>query len=396
MFKLKSLQHALAGVLLVAALPLAAQAQGKEPVKVGLVSSKSGVFAEQGEEVIRAVKFAVEEANARGGVDGRKVELAEGDDEGTPDAGRRVAEKLARDGHNLLIGAIPSSISLAIAQNLERWDAAYFVQASKSDKLTGDSCKPRSIRTNHSDAMDIAMINEWAKSIKGNSFATLAADYVWGRDSAESFKKAVESQGKKVALSLYVPMGTKDFAPYIAQLKDAKVDAIWVAEIGRDQIAFLKQAQEFKLIPATPIIGHAMISNFVINATGKILDGVPGNLGYSPELDTPRNKEFVKSFKARFNRLPTDVEGQAYNGIQVMFEGVKLSRSVKPEEVTRALRGQTLDTVYGKVQLRAADNQLLLPNYVGRVKTLDGALRQVIEHTYPASIVPAASPLCKM
>lgn len=396
MFKLKSLQHALAGALLVAALPLAAQAQGKEPVKVGLVSSKSGVFAEQGEEVIRAVKFAVEEANARGGVDGRKVELAEGDDEGTPDAGRRVAEKLARDGHNLLIGAIPSSISLAIAQNLERWDAAYFVQASKSDKLTGDSCKSRSIRTNHSDAMDIAMINEWAKSIKGNSFATLAADYVWGRDSAESFRKAVESQGKKVALSLYVPMGTKDFAPYIAQLKDAKVDAIWVAEIGRDQIAFLKQAQEFKLIPATPIIGHAMISNFVINATGKILDGVPGNLGYSPELDTPRNKEFVKSFKARFNRLPTDVEGQAYNGIQVMFEGVKLSRSVKPEEVTRALRGQTLDTVYGKVQLRVADNQLLLPNYVGRVKTLDGALRQVIEHTYPASIVPAASPLCKM
>lgn len=396
MFKLKSLQHSLAGILLVAALPLVAQAQGKEPVKVGLVSSKSGVFAEQGEEVIRAVKFAVEEANARGGVDGRKVELAEGDDEGTPDAGRRVAEKLARDGHNLLIGAIPSSISLAIAQNLERWDAAYFVQASKSDKLTGDSCKPRSIRTNHSDAMDIAMINEWAKSIKGNNFATLAADYVWGRDSAESFKKAVESQGKKVPLALYAPMGTKDFAPYIAQLKDAKVDAIWVAEIGRDQIAFLKQAQEFKLIPGTSIIGHAMISNFVINATGKILDGVPGNLGYSPELDNPRNKDFVKSFKARFNRLPTDVEGQAYNGIQVMFEGVKLSKSVKPEEVTKALRGQTLDTLYGKAQLRAADNQLLLPNYVGRVKMVDGSLRQVIEQTYPASIVPAASPLCKM
>lgn len=396
MYKLKSLQHSLAGILLVAALPLAAQAQGKEPVKVGLVSSKSGVFAEQGEEVIRAVKFAVEEANARGGVDGRKVELAEGDDEGTPDAGRRVAEKLARDGHNLLIGAIPSSISLAIAQNLERWDAAYFVQASKSDKLTGDSCKPRSIRTNHSDAMDIAMINEWAKSIKGNNFATLAADYVWGRDSAESFKKAVESQGKKVPLALYAPMGTKDFAPYIAQLKDAKVDAIWVAEIGRDQIAFLKQAQEFKLIPGTAIIGHAMISNFVINATGKILDGVPGNLGYSPELDNPRNKDFVKSFKARFNRLPTDVEGQAYNGIQVMFEGVKLSKSVKPEEVTKALRGQTLDTLYGKAQLRAADNQLLLPNYVGRVKMVDGSLRQVIEQTYPASIAPAASPLCKM
>lgn len=396
MLKLNALYRSLAGIALVAALPLAAQAQDKEPVKVGLVSSKSGVFAEQGQEVIRAVQFAVEEANANGGVDGRKVELAEGDDESTPDAGRRMAEKLARDGYKLLIGAVPSSISLAIAQNLERWDAAYFVQASKSDKLTGDSCKPRSIRTNHSDAMDIAMINEWAKTIPGNRFATIAADYVWGRDSAESFRKAVEAQGKQVALSLYVPMGTKDFAPYIAQLKDAKVDAIWVAEVGRDQIAFLKQAQEFNLIPATPIIGHAMISNYVLNATGNALEGVPGNLGYSPALDTPRNKAFVDAFKARFKRLPTDVEGQAYNGMQVMFDGVKLAGSVKPEEVTKALRGRTLDTVYGPATLRADDNQLVLPNYVARVKAVDGALRQVVEQTYPASIVPPASPLCRM
>ncbi len=398
MLKHKPLRRALSGIALLVAWPLAAQAQaqGKEPVKVGLVSSKTGVFADQGEEVMRAVRFAVEEANARGGIDGRKVELAEADDESTPDAGRRVAEKLARDGHKLLIGAIPSSISLAIAQNLERWDAAYFVQASKSDLLTGDSCNVRSIRTNHSDAMDIAMISEWARNIKGNNFATLATDYVWGRDSAESFRRAVESQGKKVLLALHVPMGSKDFAPYIAQLKEARVDAIWVAQIGRDQIAFLKQAQELKLIPATPIIGHAMISNFVIHATGRVLEGVPGNLGYSPELDTPRNKEFVKSFRARFNRLPTDVEGQAYNGMQVMFEGVKLARSVRPDEVTQALRGQMIDTLYGKVQLRAADNQLVLPNYVGRVKMVDGSLRQVIEQVYPASIAPAASPLCKM
>src|SRR5690606_32496406 len=102
-------------------LPAAAWAQAKEPVKIGLVSSKSGVAAQQGEEAMRGVRFAAEEANAAGGVDGRKVEIAEGDDEGTPDAGRRVAEKLARDGHNLLIGPILSSISLAIAQNLDRW-----------------------------------------------------------------------------------------------------------------------------------------------------------------------------------------------------------------------------------------------------------------------------------
>jgi branched-chain amino acid transport system substrate-binding protein len=392
----KKIYQLLASAALVTALPLSALAQGKEPVKVGLVSSKSGVFAEQGEEVMRAVKFAIEEANSKGGVDGRKVEVQEGDDESTPDAGRRVAEKMARDGHNLLIGAVPSSISLAIAQNLDRWDAAYFIQASKSDKLTGDTCKPRSFRTNHSDAMDIAMINEWAKKIKGNTFAVIAADYVWGRDSGESFKKAMEAQGKKVPLTLYVPMGTKDFSPYIAQLKAANVDGIWVAEVGRDAMAFVKQAGEFNLIPNTPLIGHALISNFIINATGKNLEGVPGNSGYAADLNNPRNKEFVAAWKAKFNRMPTDAEGQAYNGAQVMFDGVRLAKSVKPDDVSKALRGAELNTIYGKVTMRAADNQLVLPNYVGRVKMVDGALRPVIEDTYPASLTPPPSPLCKM
>jgi len=392
----KKIYQLLASAALVTALPLSAMAQGKEPVKVGLVSSKSGVFAEQGEEVMRAVKFAIEEANSKGGVDGRKVEVQEGDDESTPDAGRRVAEKMARDGYNLLIGAVPSSISLAIAQNLDRWDAAYFIQASKSDKLTGDTCKPRSFRTNHSDAMDIAMINEWAKKIKGNTFAVIAADYVWGRDSGESFKKAMEAQGKKVPLTLYVPMGTKDFSPYIAQLKAANVDGIWVAEIGRDAMAFVKQAGEFNLTPKTPLIGHALISNFIINATGKNLEGVPVNSGYAADLNNARNKEFVAAWKAKFNRVPTDTEGQAYNGAQVMFDGVRLAKSVKPEDVSKALRGAELNTVYGKVTMRAADNQLMLPNYVGRVKMVDGALRPVIEDTYPASLTPPPSPLCKM
>ena len=392
----KKIYQLLASAALVTALPLSGLAQGKEPVKVGLVSSKSGVFAEQGEEVMRAVKFAIEEANSKGGVDGRKVEVVEGDDESTPDAGRRVAEKMARDGYNLLIGAVPSSISLAIAQNLDRWDAAYFIQASKSDKLTGDTCKPRSFRTNHSDAMDIAMINEWAKKIKGNTFAVIAADYVWGRDSGESFKKAMEAQGKKVPLTLYVPMGTKDFSPYIAQLKAANVDGIWVAEIGRDAMAFVKQAGEFNLIPNTPLIGHALISNFIINATGKNLEGVPGNSGYASDLNNPRNKEFVAAWKAKFNRVPSDAEGQAYNGAQVMFDGVRLAKSVKPEDVSKALRGAELNTIYGKVTMRAADNQLMLPNYVGRVKMVDGALRPVIEDTYPASLTPPPSPLCKM
>ena len=395
MFKRTQLHQLLAGTVLLAALPLAAYAQGKEPIKIGLVTSKSGGFAAMGTDVANGIKFAVEEANAKGGVDGRPVILAEGDDESTPDAGRRAAEKLARDGHNLLIGPITSALSLAINQNLVRWDAALIGTISKADKLTTDACNPRFVRTNHSDAMDLAMISEWVKGIEGNNFAIMAADYLWGQDSAKSFEAAVTAQGKKVTLKLFVPLGTKDYAPYIQQLKAANVDAIWVAEVS-GAVAFIKQAADFNLIPKTPLIGHALVSNFVINATGKAMTNIPGNVGFTPDIDTPQTKAFVNAFKAKYNRLPSDTEGQAYNGAMVLFQGVTLAKSVQPEAVTKALRGAQVDTLYGKMTIRAADNQLVIPNYVARVKTADGVLRPVIERSYPTTLVPAASPLCKM
>ena len=385
----------LTGVALAATLPLTALAQDKEPVKIALVTSKSGAFATMGADVANGIKFAVDEANAKGGVDGRKIVLAEGDDESTPDAGRRVAEKLSREGHNLIIGPITSSISLTISQNLARWDAAFIGTISKADKLTQDACNPRFVRTNHSDAMDLAMINEWAKTLPGSNFAVMAADYVWGRDSAKSFETAVAAQGKKVGTKLFVPMGTKDYAPYIQQLKNANADAVWVADVS-GAIAFTKQAADFGLIPQTPLIGHALLSNFIVNATGNALTNVPGNVGYTPDIDTPQSKAFAAAFKAKHNRLPSDTEGQAYNGAMVLLQGVKLAGSTKPQDVTKALRGAEVETLYGKATVRAADNQLLIPNYIARVKTADGVLRPVIEQSYPASIVPPASPLCKM
>ena len=392
MFKPQTL---LAGAALAAALPLAAMAQAKEPVKIALVTSKSGAFATMGADVANGIKFAVNEANAKGGVDGRKIVLAEGDDESTPDAGRRVAEKLAREGHNLIIGPITSSISLAISQNLARWDAAFIGTISKADKLTQDACNPRFVRTNHSDAMDLAMINEWARTLPGTNFAILAADYVWGQDSAKSFEAAVTGQGKKIVAKLFVPLGTKDYAPYIQQLKNANADAVWVADVS-GAIAFTKQAADFGLIPKTPLIGHALLSNFIVNATGNALTNVPGNVGYTPDIDTPQSKAFAVAFKAKHNRLPSDTEGQAYNGAMVLMQGVKLAGSTKPLDVTKALRGAEVETLYGKATVRAADNQLLIPNYIARVKVADGVLRPVIEQRYPATLTPPASPLCKL
>ncbi|CAM5186276.1 Branched-chain amino acid transport system substrate-binding protein OS=Castellaniella defragrans OX=75697 GN=HNR28_002066 PE=3 SV=1 [Castellaniella defragrans] len=373
-----------------------AQAADKDPIRIGAVTSTSGVFAQQGEEVMRAIQFAVDEANAKGGIDGRKVLVKTGDDESTPKEGLQASEKLARDGYKFLIGPIASSITLAIGQNLNRWDAMLVATVSKSDKITGDSCKPRMFRTNHSDAMDVAMFDQWMKDIPQKNFAIIAADYAWGHDSAKTFTKAAEGQGKKVSLTLFPPLGTKDFAPYISQIKaNPQIDGLWVALVGSDLIAYAKQAQSFGLTSKTTL-GHAMIMNFAVKATGDAMKGIEGNMEYGAEIDTPQNKAFVKAWEAKFHRVPTDNEGAAYNGMEAIFAGVKKADSVEPGKVAKALGGLTYDTIYGPATMRAQDHQLVIPDYIGQVKEADGVLRPIITHTFPASLVPAPSGECKL
>jgi len=377
-----------------AAVLAPAQAQTKDPVRIALVSAQSGVWAQQGEEVIRAALFAIEEANAQGGVDGRKVEYQLADDESTPEGARRNAERLARSGYNLIIGPIASSSVLSLMPSLSRWNALLFAAQSKEDKITGESCHPYAFRPNHSNAMDKAMFTEWAKGFTETTFATLASDYIFGRGSANDFKEIVSAQGKEVKLQLWAPLNTKDFAPYIAQIKEAGVQTVWVTLVGRDAIAFLRQAREFNL--EARLIGHSMMLNFMLQTAGPAMEGVAGNLSYSPDLDFPRNKAFVAAWQARFNRLPTETEGQTYNGMQVIFEGVKKAGSVKTADVSRALRGATLDTLYGPALMRAEDNQLVYPNLIGVVKNVNGEIRSTVAQVFSADITPPASPLCKM
>jgi len=384
----------LACVATALALSFSVYAQTKDPVRIGLVSSQSGNWAQQGEETIRAALFAIEEANAKGGVDGRTVEYQLADDESTPEGARRNSERMARSGYNLLVGPILSSSVLSLMPSLSRWNALLFAPQSKEDKITGESCHPYAFRPNHSNAMDKAMFTEWAKDFKEQSFATLATDYIFGRGSANDFKDIVTSQGKEVKLQLWSPVNTKDFAPYIAQLKEANVDAVWVTLTGRDAIAFFKQAQQFNL--QSRLMGHSMMLNFMIQAAGSAIEGVSGNLSWAPELDNPRNKAFVAAWQAKFNRLPTETEGLAYNGMQVIFQGVEKAGSVQPKDISKALRGATLDTLYGPALMRAEDNQLVIPNIIGVVKNENGVLRSHMQKVFDASLTPAPTGACKM
>jgi len=369
-----------------------------DAIRIGIPTSLTGPYVELGAEVKRGAEFAAKEANAKGGVDGRKVELEYADTEGNPDAGRRAAEKLVRSGYRLLTGTISSAVGLAIGGQMEKWDALYISSINKSDRLTGEACNARVFRANHSDSMDMALIGPWLKTRPEREWGVMAAEYAWGHDSADAFTAGAIAAGKTIKIRLFAPLGTKDYAPYIQQIKDAGVGALWVAEAGRDAVNFGIQAKQFKLFDSVFAVSQSFAVPSTIKGMGDLADGVWGIINYTSTLNTPGNKAFVAEWVKVYGKEPGNFEAETYVTMKALFAAVEKAHSVEPGTVAKALSDISFDVpFYGNVTMRAADHQLMLPNYIGRVARVDGELKPVVEVTVDAAhAIAPPSPACKM
>ena len=394
MTKIKRPIAALVGATMVSTA-LAVAAYAADPLKIGVPTDLSGTYATLGEEVMRAVRFATDEANAAGGVAGlHKVEFKSYDTEAKPDLARRQSEKLVSEGYPILTGLIASGEGLAIAPLMERWGSIYISTINKADELTGANCVPRVFRVNTQSLMDAATVKPWVAGRQEKKWAVVAVDIAWGRGSGDLFVKAVKSLGKDITAELYTPANTNDFAPYIEQVKKSGAEGLWVVLAGRDAINFAQQAKQFGLTDAITVAGVSFTTDGTVKTLGEAAKGVYGIINYSSTLDTPANQKFVKAWVAKYGTPPTNFEGETYLGMQVLFQAVAAAKSVKPDDIAKAISGREFDTIMGKLKVRAEDRQLLKPNYFGVVELVDGTLRPVIKTTVSeADVAPPVS--CK-
>ncbi len=387
-----------AAAALGGALIWGGSALAQEAIRVGVPTSLSGPWADLGNQVKRAVDFAVNEQNAAGGLLGRKVAVEYLDSEGKPEVARKQAEKLALSGNKLLVGLIASGEGLAIAPMVGRWDALYLSTINKTDKLTGDTCQPRVFRVNRPDAADAVTVKPWLATRKEMKWAIMANDIAWGRNSGESFAKGATSLGKQIVSENYAAAGANDFAPYIQKIKDAGAEGVWVALAGRDALNFAQQAKQFGLLDKTTVAGVSFVTDNTVATLGDVSKGIYGIVNYSSTLDTPANQKFVQAWRAAYpGTEPSNFEGETYIGMQVLFEAIKAAKSDKPADVAKAMAGATFDTILGKQVMRAADHQLEGPNFFGIVAEQGGKLRPVIQNTIPAAeALPAPDGSCKL
>jgi branched-chain amino acid transport system substrate-binding protein len=163
---------------------------------------------------------------------------------------------------------------------------------------------------------------------------------------------------------------------------------------GRDAINFAQQAKQFGLTDSIVVSGVSFTTDGTVKTLGDAAKGIYGIINYSSTLDTPANQKFVKAWVAKYGTPPTNFEGETYLGMQVIFQAVVAAKSVKPDDVAKAISGREFDTIMGKLKVRAEDRQLLKPNYFGVVEPVNGVLRPVIKTTVSAEDV-APKVTCK-
>ena len=363
-----------------------------DAIRIGHLTPRTGFLGQLGEYGLNAAMLAVEEANAAGGVLGRKVELIAEDSVNPGVAVTKVQKLVERDRVLGLLGEISSASALAIGEQANRLKVVFVNSGANSDALRGASCNRFMFHVEGCNTMYTKTIGTWQKSknlIKGAKWYMLTADYAFGHDLFRVSSRFLTENGGTVMANDMVPTNTPDYSAYILKLRQAKPDFVYINLAGTDQTSFLKQYKEFNL--SFPLAGGVMDTVPFWAAGIDSLSGHWQSLWYHG-LTMPAAQAFTKRFSDKYGKPPDNQAWGDYVGVKILLQAMAETKSSEGAKwVAYFEKGATFDILKGrKGSFREWDHQLLQEMYVVRVKDKKDAKDKwdIFELVQPA---PAAS-----
>jgi branched-chain amino acid transport system substrate-binding protein len=338
-------KYLIAAAALAFATPVAA-----EELRIGFVAPLTGIFAQIGKDMENGFQLYLDQN--KGELAGAKVTFIVEDEEGKPPVGVRKAEKLIRqDKVHMFIGGLLASTGYALAPVSSRLKTVYVLSVAAADDLTQrDLGKyPYIIRTSWTSSQPHHPMGQWACDQGYKRVITVAADYAFGHEVAGGFQRVFEDCGGKVIQKIWPPLGTKDFGPYIPTLK-RDADAIFTVMVGPMALQFPRQVQAAGV--KTPLIGGGTsYDEFVLPSMGDEVLGHVSALQYSAALDTPKNAEFVKAYRAKYGKVPSYYSESNYTTAQMIHEVMKRTKGKwpGPQQFIKLMQGLKLEAVRGPV-----------------------------------------------
>jgi branched-chain amino acid transport system substrate-binding protein len=346
-----------------------------QTVKVGELNSYK-VFPAFLEPYKKGWELALEEVNASGGVNGRKLEVVSRDDGGTPGDAVRVAEELlSREKAAVLMGTFASNVGLAVA-NLAKQRKVVFVAAEPlTDKIVWENGNRYTFRLRPSTYMQTAMLIPEALKLKKKRWAIVYPNYEYGQSATASFKKLLSQAqpGVEFVAEQAPPLGKIDAGPVVQALLDAKPDAIFSSLFAVDLQKFVREGNTrglfrdravFNLLAGEPEYLDTLKDE---TPEGWWVTGYPWS-----EINTPEHTKFRDAYQKRWNDYPRAGSVVGYSALYTVANALRKAGAADSEKLVAALKGLAMDTPFGPIVYRPLDHQSTMGAYVGQLAKKDG------------------------
>jgi branched-chain amino acid transport system substrate-binding protein len=383
---LRTLSLALMGL---AALPVWAQ----NTIKIGEINSYKAQPAFL-EPYKKGMELAVEEINAAGGLNGKKLQLITRDDNASPgDAVRAAEELLSREKVDILAGGFLSHIGLALGDFAKQRKVFFLAGEPLTDKMVWQNGNRYTYRLRASTYMQVAMLVPEAVKLKKKRWAVVYPNYEYGQSAAATFKQLLKAAqpGVEFVAEQAPALGKVDAGSVTQALADAKPDAIFNVLFATDLAKFVREGNTRGLFQGREVVslltGEPEYLEPLKDETpnGWIVTGYPW---YG--VQTPEHKAFYLAYHRKYNDHPRLGSVVGYSMVQALAAGIARAQSTNSEKLVTAFSGLSFSTPYGKAMFRKQDNQSTMGAFVGRTKN-DNGKGVLVDYRYidGASVQPS-------
>jgi branched-chain amino acid transport system substrate-binding protein len=326
--------------------PAVAQAA---PIKVGLLTVKTGPLAQGGNQMEQGVLTYLKETDYT--MAGRKVELTVGDTGGAPAGAKtKVQELVERDKVDVILGPLATFELYAINDYIQQQKMPTMSLAA-ADNLTQRQPNPYLVRASATASQAMQPMGHYAATeMKLKRALCIGEDLSFDYEEMGGFQAAFLKDGGCVVGKLWPPLVTPDYTPYLAQIGDC--DVVCQGFAGSNPLRFMKAYADAGL--KYPVVsGETGGDDALLKSFGEEAIGLMSCCPYSLDLESESNKRFIDGMVKNFNAVPGFYAAGLYVNCQVVEAGLKATGgdTGDKEKFIAALRAVNLpDTPRGPIK----------------------------------------------
>jgi branched-chain amino acid transport system substrate-binding protein len=365
----------LAAGLAIAAAGMANTARAEDVIKIGEINSYSLLPAFT-EPYRKGWQLAVEEINAAGGVNGKKLVVVSKDDGGKPaDAQTAANELVSSENVAMLAGTFLSNIGLAVSDFANQKKVFFLAAEPLTDAVTWAKGNRYTFRLRPSNYMQAAMLVEEAAKLPAKRWATIAPNYEYGQSAVAVFKKLLSEKRPDIQWvdEQWPPQGKIDAGPVLQAVAAANPEAILNVTFGPDLVKLVREGNTRGVFKARKVVsfltGEPEYLDPLKDETpeGWIVTGYPW---YS--IKTPEHEAFLKAYQAKYNDYPRLGSIVGYQTIKSAAAIMAKAGSTDTDKMIAAAEGLAVPSPFGEISFRKIDHQSTLGAFVGKTAQKDG------------------------